>query len=648
MCGIAGYIDVSASETADQLNRRGIAMAEAMRLRGPDDHGTWADPAAGVAMSQARLSIIDLSEAGHQPMISHDGRYVLVFNGEIYNAEDIRPDLGARQWRGHSDTEVMLEGFATWGVRKTLEQLIGMFAFALWDRETRSLTLGRDRFGIKPLYYGAHGTLYLFGSELKPLMTHPGFQPEINRDALSAYLRFNYVPTPESIFAGIRKLRPGHIVERNARGEVHEEVFWNLREIASSGFANPQHLSDEEAEEQLDRLVRDAVKRRMIADVPLGAFLSGGIDSSTVVAAIQAQSDRPIKTFTIGFDVDGYDESAYAGEIARHLGTDHTELRVTPEHALETVPKLAGWYDEPFADSSQIPTFLVSELARREVTVALSGDGGDELLAGYERHRWGETLWRRTGWLPRPVGRLASSAIRSVPAGVWSTINDVLPRRAQVSHPAIKARKLADVLALSDPMALYRRLITAWEDPDSIVVGATEPHGIEWDKAVAQEIPGVMEQIQFLDASTYLHDDILTKVDRASMAVSLEARVPLLDHRVAEFAFRLPRHQRYRNGKGKWLLRNVLARYVPRSMFERPKMGFGIPVEHWLRGPLRDWAEDLLSVASLKDDDLFRPEPIRAAWAAHQSGDNRIDRTTELWTILMFQAWRREWMGRSV
>jgi len=389
--------------------------------------------------------------------------------------------------------------------------------------------------------------------------------------------------------------------------------------------------------------VRDAVRRRMVADVPLGAFLSGGIDSSTVVAAMQAQSTRAVKTFTIGFDVEGYDESTHAAAIAKHLGTDHTELRVTPQHALDTVPKLAEWYDEPFADSSQIPTFLVSELAREHVTVSLSGDGGDELFAGYERHKWGEALWRRTGWVPRSVARLGAGALRLPSENFWRSVNQILPKRMKVSRPAMKARKLADVLALSDPQALYRRLITAWEDPNSLVPGAREHRGLEWDTTLPRDIPGVMEQIQVLDALTYLPDDILTKVDRASMAVSLEARVPLLDHRIAEFAFQLPRHMRHRDGQGKWLLRRVLSRYVPDELFDRPKMGFGIPVDHWMRGPLRDWAEDLLSVKALEDGGYLTAQPIRAVWAEHLSGNTKTDWTTHLWTVLMFQAWRRKW-----
>lgn len=641
MCGIAGFIDPKASTGNEGLHQCAEAMAKAMHLRGPDDHGTWADAECGMGLAQARLSVIDLSSAGHQPMASACGRYLIVYNGEVYNADDLRGELGDVEWQGHSDTEVIVEASARWGVRTTVEKLIGMFAFALWDRQDRTLTLVRDRFGIKPLYWGDVDGLFLFGSELKALRAHAGWIPEIDRNALSSYLRFNYVPAPQSIYEGINKLRPGYILTRSANGDVHQDCYWDLKSIAATGAASPADIDDKTAIDQLDTLVLDSVKRRMVADVPLGAFLSGGIDSSTVVAAMQAQSTRPVKTFTMGFDVEGYDESMYAAEIAKHLGTDHTELRVTSQHAMDAVPKLANWYDEPFADSSQIPTFLVSELARKEVTVSLSGDGGDELFAGYERHKWGEALWKRTGWVPRPIARLGAGALRLPPDNFWRGVNNVMPDRFKVSHPAIKARKLADVLALSDPMALYRRLVTAWEDPDALVPGGKELHGLEWDTSLAESGLGVMEQIQVLDALTYLPDDILTKVDRASMAVSLEARVPLLDHRIAEFAFSLPRHLRYRNGQGKWVLRQVLSRYVPEKMFDRPKMGFGIPVDHWLRGPLRDWAEDLLSVENLEDGGYLVSAPIRKAWNEHVSG--RADWTTHLWTVLMFQAWRREW-----
>lgn len=642
MCGVIGFLGVPGDTwTLAKLARD---MADTLTHRGPDDGGAWADGEAGVGLGHRRLSILDLSPAGHQPMVSACGRFVIVYNGEVYSSSEIKAELaGANHrpdWRGHSDTEVILEACAHWGVPATVPKLIGMFAFALWDRRDRVLWLARDRFGIKPLYYGRMGESFLFASEPKALHRHPDFRAAIDRDALAAYLRFNYVPAPHSIFQNVRKLAPGCILRLDG-GIESVTRYWDLCAIAEAGQTAPLELSDAEAEDKLHALLMDAVGRRMVADVPLGAFLSGGIDSSAVVALMQAQSTRPVKTFTIGFDVDGYDESAHAAEIARHLGTDHTELRVTPDHALAVIPHLAEWYDEPFADSSQIPTFLVSQLARRHVTVSLSGDGGDELFAGYERHRWGEALWKRTGWLPRPMARAAAAGLRAAPSPLWEGVNALLPKARRVSRPAAKARKLAGLLSAKDPISLYRRLITAWDDPEALVPGSHEPKGLEWDGGFAVGVPGVMEKIQLLDALTYLPDDILVKVDRASMAVALEARVPLLDHRVAEFAFHLPRRMRHRNGVGKWLLRRVLARHVPAALFERPKMGFGIPVDQWLRGPLRDWAEDLLSVPALSEGNYLDPAPIRAKWAEHASG--RADWTTQLWTVLMFQAWRRQW-----
>lgn len=643
MCGISGLIDFKRQTNEDILRSTGIAMAKAMYLRGPDAQGVWVDAEKGICLSHARLSVMDLSDAGLQPMTSANGRYVIVYNGEIYNTDQLLEELNFNisALRGHSDTEVLLEAIASMGVERTVSKLIGMFAFALWDKQEKSLTLVRDRFGIKPFYFAHFNDQFLFGSELKALMACPNWKKEIDRDALASYLRFNYVPAPQSIFENVKKLRPGHIMVLSENGTIETKSYWNQGDIAINGFQNGLDISDREAENHLDDLIRDSVKRRMVADVPLGAFLSGGIDSSVVVAAMQAQSARPIKTFTIGFDVEGYDESAYAKAIANHLGTDHTELRLQPDHALDVIPSLAEIYDEPFADSSQIPTFLVSQLARQDVTVSLSGDGGDELFAGYVRHYWGETLWNKTSWIPRPVAKLMAKSLRHVPEVFLKFLNNSLPLKYQVSHVADKINKLADVFDLNDPVELYLRLVTVWEQPQTIIPGVEDTFEFEWGKLVSKEVPEVMEMLQLLDGLTYLPDDILQKVDRASMAVSLEARVPLLDHRIAEFAYQLPRDLRYRNGQGKWILRNVLARYVPRELFERPKMGFGIPVNHWLRGPLRDWAEELLSEQSLSEGGYLNPQPIRKVWSEHLTG--RHDWTTHLWTILMFQSWRCRW-----
>ncbi|MAO55490.1 MAG: asparagine synthase (glutamine-hydrolyzing) [Rhodospirillaceae bacterium] len=644
MCGLTGILDPRLSAPLDPTAR---AMAAALAHRGPDADGVWCDDGAGIALGHTRLSIIDLSPAGAQPMASACGRYVIAYNGEVYNAEDIRDELAAAgdapNYRGHSDTEVILAAISHWGLRPTVDRLIGMFAFALWDREERCLVLARDRLGIKPLYWGEDGDLFLFASELKSFHAHPGFKPEIDPAALAAYMRYNYVPAPAAIYKGVAKLGPGCLLIKQAGQPARVERYWDLRRIAHDGQAAPRDLSDAAAIDDADRLIGDAVKRRMVSDVPLGAFLSGGIDSSTVAALMQAQSSGPVKTFSIGFDVDGFDEAPHAAAVAKHLGTEHTELYVDPDQALDVIPRLPDFYDEPFADSSQIPTYLVSALTRQHVTVALSGDGGDEVFAGYTRYAWGDLLRRRTGWIPRPLRAGAAGLLYMLSEETWDRALSPLPARCLPSHPGQKMHKLADVLAQPDDMALYRRLITAWRDPAALVPGATETPTVAWDDNVRDDVPAFMECMQMLDTLTYLPDDILTKVDRASMAVSLEARVPLLDHRVVEFAWSLPRHMRVRGGQGKWILRRVLDRYVPRDLTERPKMGFGIPVDHWIKGPLRDWAEDLLSDEALSDGGLLDPAPIRHAWAEHLAGTR--NRTTELWSVLMFQAWRRRWMA---
>ncbi|MEQ8228998.1 MAG: asparagine synthase (glutamine-hydrolyzing) [Rhodospirillales bacterium] len=643
MCGLAGILAPRLSAPLVSSIR---AMTAPLTHRGPDADGVWTDDSAGIALGHRRLSIIDTSPAGAQPMASPCGRYVIAYNGEVYNAEDLRAELAQAghtpNYRGHSDTEVILAAFAHWGVRKTVEKLIGMFAFALWDREQACLTLARDRLGIKPLYWGETADLFLFASELKAVVAHPKFKPEIDPAALAAFMRYNYVPAPASIYKGVFKLEPGCLVIKRAGQDARIERYWDLRRIARDGQAAPRDLNDADAINEADRLIGDAVKRRMISDVPLGAFLSGGIDSSTVAALMQAQSSAPVKTFSIGFDVDGFNEAPHAAAVARHLGTDHTELYVDPRQALDVIPRLPDFYDEPFADSSQIPTYLVSALTRDHVTVALSGDGGDEVFAGYTRYTWGDLLRRRTGNIPRPIRAGAAGMLRTLSEDTWDRLLSILPASCLPSHPGQKMHKLADVLALPDDMALYRRLITAWNDSAALVPGAIETPTVAWDDTVRDDVPAFMECMQLLDTLTYLPDDILTKVDRASMAVSLEARVPLLDHRVVEFAWSLPRHMRQRDGQGKWLLRRVLDRYVPQPITDRPKMGFGIPVDHWIKGPLREWAEDLLSPAALAEGGLLNPAPIRHAWDEHLAGTR--NRTTELWCVLMFQAWRQRWM----
>ena len=643
MCGFVGFLGEPGALGADALERLAARMAARLESRGPDDAGTWVSPSAGIALGQRRLAVIDLSATGHQPMVSATGRSVIAYNGEVYNFAEIRRALEAEnhRFRGGSDTEVILEACEAWGVRRTVPKLIGMFAFAFWDARTRHLTLVRDRLGIKPLYWGRSGGVLFFGSQLKGFVDHPAWRPEVDRDALAAYLRHSYVPAPRSIFTGIEKLEPGCLIEIDASGKETRERYWDLRTIARDAVRARVSLDDTAAVEELDLLLRDAVKRRMVADVPLGAFLSGGIDSSTVLALMQSQSDRPVKSFSIGFDEAGYDEAYHAKRVAAHLGTDHTELYVAPDQARAVLPGIATWFDEPFADSSQIPTYLVSEMTRRHATVALSGDGGDELFAGYDRYRWAELLSRRIAGWPSPFRATLAALLRGVSPAAWDGLARAIPRSVRPPLVGDKAHKLAALLSVADQGALYRRLVTQWETPDGMVHGGHEPHGILWDPTVQTDIPEFTDRMQFLDTVTYLPDDILTKVDRASMAVGLEARVPLLDHRVVEFSWQLPAAMKVRNGQGKWLLRQVLRKYVPQQLTDRPKMGFGVPIDRWLRKPLREWAEDLLAEERLRRTGYFEPAPIRAAWAEHLSGVR--NQQYRIWTVLMFESWRETW-----
>ena len=614
-------------------------MGQTLSHRGPDDAGIFYDEGAGLGFSFRRLSIIDLSAEGHQPMASASGRFVIIFNGEVYNFEEIRAELGSHPWRGHSDTEVMLEAIERWGLEAAVRRFVGMFAFALWDREERRLHLVRDRVGIKPLYYGRVDGSLLFASELKAIRSFPGFQDAIDRDTLAAYMRLGYVPAPYSIYRGIHQLQPGHILTLTAaEATPHSSPFWSAADVAEKGVQSQSESSDEELLEQLHEKLLEAVRLRMVADVPLGGFLSGGIDSSTVVALMQAQSARPVKTFTIGFHEGQYDEAAHARKVAAHLGTDHTELIVTPKDALDVVPLLPAMYDEPFADSSQIPTHLVSKLARRHVTVALSGDGGDELFCGYSRYTFANTLWNALKRIPGPAARAAARLIHSIsPATMDHLARLPVPERLKNS-PGRKAHRFADHLAAQNPAEICLRAISLWPDPALVVPGARE-HDV-----VSQAIhnfrpimPSAPELGMLTDFTHYLPDDILVKVDRASMAVSLEARVPVLDHRVVECAWQLPLRLKLRRGKTKWALRQILYRYVPAELVERPKMGFVMPVDLWLRGPLREWAEDLLSAESLGRHGFLAVKPIREKWQEHVAGSRNWQYL--LWPVLMFQAW---------
>ncbi len=617
-------------------------MNDALRHRGPDDDGVWTDGDAGVTLLHRRLSIIDLSTAGHQPMMSADGRYVITFNGEIYNFQELRPELEARGARflGHSDTEVMVEAFAAYGVAATVERLVGMFTIGVWDRRERALTLVRDRLGIKPLYWAKFGELFLFGSELKALRAHPGWSPRIDRAAVASFLRHSYVPAPHTIYQGVYKIEPGTLLTLPLNGEPQITRYWDARAVARQGLDTPIQASDGELTDELELRLQDAVTCRMIADVPLGAFLSGGVDSSTVAALMRAANRGPVKTFTIGSDIAGFSEAAHAAAVARHLGTDHTELTVTADQARDIIPRLAEMYDEPFADASQIPTHLVSAMTRQHVTVALSGDGGDELFAGYNRYQLASRRWASLSLLPRPLRNGVASAIAGLSPDRWSRLLSVLPARMRPSQIGDKLHKLAAVLTLPDGIAAYRRLVTDWE-PGELMPGVNEYKGVVWDAGLPKEFPGFLDQMQLLDLITYLPDDILTKVDRASMAVGLEARVPLLDHRVVEFAWRLPHAARIRGNSGKWLLRQVLYRHVPKQLIERPKMGFAIPLGEWLRGPLRDWAETFLNERRLREAGLVDGARVRQIWQEHLDG--RRNWQDRLWDILMLETWRERW-----
>jgi asparagine synthase (glutamine-hydrolysing) len=627
-------------------------MADQLVHRGPDDAGLWVDAEAGIALGFRRLAIVDLSPAGHQPMTSSNGRYIIVFNGEVYNFGELRKDLEplGHSFRGHSDTEVMLEVVSEWGLEAAVKKFVGMFAFALWDRHERVLHLVRDRLGIKPLYCGWQGKTFLFASELKALHAHPVFSPEINRSALSLYLRLGYIPQPYSIYQGIWKLPPGHILSLRVGAQPSLELsgtacYWSAKEVYETGAAGPFRGSGPEAIEELDRLLRESVRLRMIADVPLGAFLSGGIDSSTVVALMQAQSHRPVKTFTIGFHEQEFNEAAQAKAVAAHLGTDHTELYVTPKQAMDVVPKLPTLYDEPFGDSSQIPTYLLSALTRRHVTVSLSGDGGDELFGGYQRYSNARQFWGTVRWFPHLIRRALARSIRWCKPATYDRLigglAPLLPRFARPSTVGERMYRLAEAMTIRDPDELYRHLLSYWRRPAEVVFGSKEPPTFLTQSSAWARVDDIAQRMMFLDLATYLPDDILAKVDRASMGVSLEARVPILDHRVVEFAARVPISMKIRSGTGKWLLRQLLYRYVPRELVERPKMGFSVPIEDWLRGPLRDWAEGLLNEERLRREGFFRSQPIGDLWAEHLSGQR--NRQGHLWNVLMFQAWLERW-----
>lgn len=666
MCGLIGLWRY---QPVEDLNRLVVPMRDAITHRGPDDAGVWEEPGIGLTLGHRRLSIVDLSAAGHQPMHSSSRRWVIAFNGEVYNHLTLRQELAsigaAPDWRGHSDTETLLAAVNFWGIEATLKRCVGMFAIALWDSHDNTLTLARDRFGEKPLYYGWAGQgenrAFVFGSELKALRAYPGFDAPVCRSALAQYLRYMYVPSPRTIHQGIFKLEPGCLLTvrgqppldapaapvrpGQSHGSLAVQQWWSIGTAVQAGAQDP--IADEaQALKLLEAQLNEAVSLQSLADVSLGAFLSGGVDSSTIVALMQQQSSRPVQTFTIGFDEAGFDESPHARAVAQHLGTDHHEMRVSAKMAQDVIPSLPWMYDEPFADSSQIPTHLVCRAARQHVTVALSGDAGDELFGGYNRYFWGPRIWHRLSWLPLPARQLLGIAIAALPTSTWDALGKPLAAGTGVDGVARlgdKLHKLASRLkSVRDMDGLYRSLVSEWDDPASLVLGdngapVVEPASLLQDPLPSSGLGADQLRMMYLDTISYLPDDILCKVDRAAMATSLETRVPFLDHRVAELAWRLPLHMKIRGNTGKWALRQVLYKHVPKALIERPKAGFAIPVGAWLRGPLRDWAESLLQPKRLADEGFLRPEPIQQRWQQHLAGTH--DHTPSLWAVLMFQAW---------
>ncbi|WP_369920485.1 asparagine synthase (glutamine-hydrolyzing) [Marinomonas polaris] len=631
MCGVAGFISKRLSPF-DCLT----FMVESIMHRGPNDSGLWVDDDFGICLAHARLSIQDLSSAGHQPMHSKSERYVMIFNGEIYNHLTLREELieiASGDWNGHSDTETLLAGFEVWGIEQTIQKCVGMFAIVLWDKVLKQLILVRDRFGEKPLYYGWQRDTFLFASELKALKAHPSFEGSINRQALSHFFRLNYIPTPLSIYEGIFKLEPGVIAVFSHEGQlVSKQTFWD-----ASHAVPLQNFSDHDAIDKLDGLIRQSIQDQALSDVPLGAFLSGGVDSSTVVGILQSISTRPVKTFTIGFDHADFNEASEAADVAKHLGTDHVELIVSAEDALAIINQLPVMYDEPFADASQVPTFLVSQLAKKEVTVCLSGDGGDELFCGYNRYHYTAKVWSNLKKIPFPIRKILSVFLLTLSPSSWDVLSRALGLSTRWPNLGNKIQKGAQALLARDIEDLYTRVVSNW-DLDEPLVKNTVVEKLPFLSGLAELTHlNDLEKMMLWDKQSYLMDDVLVKTDRATMACSLEGRVPLLDHRIAEFAASLPMHLKYREGKGKWLLREVLYRYVPKKLIERPKKGFSLPIAEWLRGPLKDWANVLLDSERIDKEGFLSSELVQKKWREHLAG--KRDWSSQLWSVLMFQLW---------
>lgn len=647
MCGINGFIakDGANSDSLRILQR----MTDALAHRGPDSSGYWQSSDGWVNLGHRRLSIIDLTASGHQPMCSPDGGHVISYNGEIYNFRELREELIKQgiTFRGGSDTEVLLQALVTWGLEPALKRLNGMFAFAYWNGLERKLWLARDRFGEKPLYYSWQNGRFFFGSELKALAQHPAFQREIDRSILPTYMRFNYVPCPHSIFKNVFKLPPGHSLEIDMSGAARaSKPYWQLRDSVDGREIDRRAPDDPEIITELDGLLTNAVGQRMLSDVPLGAFLSGGVDSSLIVALMQKQSTRPVKTFTIGYWEDNYNESAEAARVAKHLCTEHHEYYISSRECLGVIARLPEIYDEPFADSSQIPTTLISQFARKHVTVALSGDAGDEIFGGYNRYIWSRRIWPLIDLLPAGIRGVARDITQRLSPTQWDKLfmglNPVLPGKLKVRGAGDKLHKLATAIGAKDSDALYRSFVSQWQNPVDILVRTPESHSFLDDPSICPAGLDFVEKMMYLDQMTYLPSDILCKVDRATMSVGLEARAPFLDNEVARFGWNLPVETKMNHGIAKWPLRQLLKRYLPEALFDRPKMGFGIPTGDWLRGPLREWAEDLLSDASLSEGGCFNVEMVRGTWAEHLSG--RRNMAHHLWSVLMFQSWKRKWI----
>jgi len=650
MCGFAGAIEFN--QRADDWCNLLTSMAHTLKHRGPDSEGFWFDESVGIGLAHRRLAIMDTSDKGHQPMFSHSGRLVIAYNGEIYNFEMLRKSLPKKntEWRGHSDTEVILESFEEWGVERSVEKFIGMFAFALWDRKEHTLYLYRDRLGIKPLYFTRNVNTLLFGSELKSLKTHPRFSNEIDRDVLDLYFRFNYIPDPFCIYKDVYKLNPGHYIKinidefQNSSSTPIPHPYWHAKKQTENSRNNIFTWTEDEAIDKLNLLLRDAVESRMISDVPLGAFLSGGLDSTTVVGIMQDLSNRPIKTFTIGFGEKEFNEAIQAQKVAKYLNTDHTELYVTPEIATSIIPRLPDIYDEPFADYSQIPTFLVSELTKNHVTVSLSGDGGDELFNGYKQYQASREIWKKIGWMPGWLQSSIAQVIRSINVKTWDKylykLSPLSTKYGSIGSFGDKILKFSDILPSQMPEQLYLNLISHWKTTDNLVIDGNAPTTVHDDESQWPTYNDFSLRMMYFDLISYLPGDILTKLDRASMAVGLEARVPILDHRVVEFAWSLPLSMKVKNGIYKWILRQVLHKYIPPQLMDYKKMGFTIPLDRWLRNELREWAEELINETRLKQEGILNYVPIKQKWQEHLSGTRNWQ--FHLWSVLMFQAWLKK------